>query len=169
MQLVKAEYGDKKTDITSSLQPLADLDAGNVYGDSGYELSGWNLGNLPRGEYVTLTIKAKVDPEKVTSAVDAAKTAKPDTDAADARQVSNKAFAIADRMVNEDGTPAVVSDSAIAYVRDTIGVSKSAAGFDPATQTEYYRITVSAGSANRYTLHDVPIEDYFFGLRYLCC
>ena len=49
--LVKVTKGDKKVDITGQVTEISGLNPKDIYGHSGYETKGWNLGTLERSEY----------------------------------------------------------------------------------------------------------------------
>lgn len=159
--LVKVTKGDKKVDITSQVTELSGLDPKNIYGHSGYETKGWNLGTLDRSEYVDITLTAKIDKSKVDEQVQEEKDKTPSSSAASQRRVSNTAYAAGDEMVDEDGQPLPAYDSDTGTFMNTIRVSKSSFKYDPQTKTQYYKLTVSADRYNKYVMRDVPIYDYF--------
>ncbi len=159
--LVKVTKGDKKVDITGQVTEISGLNPKDIYGHSGYETKGWNLGTLERSEYVDITLTAKIDKSKVDEQVQAEKDTTPSSAAANRRKVNNTAYAVGDEMVDEDGHPLPAYDSDTGTFMNQIYVSKSAYKYDPATKTQYYKLTVRADQYNKYVMRDVPIYDYF--------
>ena len=125
--------------------------------DGANNINGWNIGDLGIGSSAVVTFKVKINKTGVTTAVDAekaaAKASEASTDAADARTIKNTATASADGA-------AAVSDDYSTVLKNYLATSKSSNGYDWTTQTQNFKITVSAPSDNRYTMHNVPIYDY---------
>lgn len=145
MELVRVV--SDSSDKTASATALRDAD-GNV--------NGWNIGDLPAGAAATVTYKVKIDKEELTRAVAAEKAADASSDAHEARTVRNTATASADSV-----DP--VSDDFSTTVKNYVSVSKRTDGYDYATQTQRFSITVAAPADNRYTQYDVPVRDYLSG------
>ena len=130
--------------MTDSAVALYDGD-GNV--------TGWNIGDLGIGCEATVKFKVKINKEGITAAVDAAKAIDSSSDAVDARTIKNTAS------VSADDTDAVSHDYST-IVKNYVKVSKSTKSFDTATQRQHFTITVTSPEDNRYTMHNVPIQDY---------
>ncbi len=141
MKLTEATIDGK--DIAPRCIPLYD-DQNRVYG--------WDIGNLPAGESASLTFKIKINKEGISGAVKSAKEASPQTSAEIARTIKNTASASA------DSVPAVTDDYSTA-VKNTVSIGKSTSNYDYKTQSQYFSITVTAPSSNRYTEYNVPIYD----------
>lgn len=147
-----------KVDLSSMKLAEATIDGENIAPrcvpvlDDQNRVYGWDIGNLPAGESASLTFKIKINKEGISEAVKSAKEASPQTSAEIARTIKNTASASA------DSVPAVTDDYSTA-VKNTVSIGKSTSNYDSKTQSQYFSITVSAPSDNRYTEYNVPIFD----------
>lgn len=147
-----------KVDLSSIKLAEATIDGENIAPrcvpvlDDQNRVYGWDIGNLPAGESASLTFKIKINKEGISEAVKSAKEASPQTSAEIARTIKNTASASA------DSVPAVTDDYSTA-VKNTVSIGKSTSNYDSKTQSQYFSITVTAPSDNRYTEYNVPISD----------
>lgn len=147
-----------KVDLSSMKLAEATIDGENIAPrcvpvlDDQNRVYGWDIGNLPAGESASLTFKIKINKEGISEAVKSAKEASPQTSAEIARTIKNTASASA------DSVPAVTDDYSTA-VKNTVSIGKSTSNYDSKTQSQYFSITVSTPSDNRYTEYNVPIYD----------
>ena len=147
-----------KVDLSSMKLAEATIDGENIAPrcvpvlDDQNRVYGWDIGSLPAGESASLTFKIKINKEGISEAVKSAKEASPQTSAEIARTIKNTASASA------DSVPAVTDDYSTA-VKNTVSIGKSTSNYDSKTQSQYFSITVSTPSDNRYTEYNVPISD----------
>ncbi len=150
---------ERKVDLSSMRLKTATIDGEDISArlaelkDGQGHVNGWDIGNLPAGQTATIVYTVKIDKDRITDAVDAAKSATPATDAAEARTICNIATASADEV------PAVTDDFSMP-VRNAVYVSKSSGRYDWKNQAQHFNITVRADAANTYTGYYVPLHDY---------